>query len=275
MGNGSGIMRFIGKTAFVTGGSRGIGRAVAERLASDGASVIITHHRDGDAAEAALAALQAASEAAGVSATHRAEDADVADRAAMAAVIGRAAEAGGFHILVNNAGIQAPETPSDALGAADFDRVMAVNVAGLAQTASLALAHFLTRETAPRGVIVNISSVHEIVPKPGFLSYSAAKGAVGNITRTLALEYAGRGIRVNAVGPGATVTDMNASWTGDPKRRAEVEAHIPMGRPAEPQEIAAAVAFLASDEAGYITGQTLQVCGGLTLYGDFARNWAS
>ena len=80
---------------------------------------------------------------------------------------------------------------------------------------------------------------------------------------------------MNAVGPGATVTDMNKAWTDDPVRRAAVEAHIPMRRPADPEEIAAAVAFLASPEAGYVTGQTLMVCGGLTLYGDFSQNWAS
>jgi glucose 1-dehydrogenase len=114
-----------------------------------------------------------------------------------------------------------------------------------------------------------------MVPKPGYLSYSAAKGGVGNITRTLALEYAGRGIRVNAVGPGATVTDMNRAWIDDPARRAEVCAHIPMARPAEPAEIAAVAAFLASDEASYVTGQTVMACGGLSLYADFAKNWAS
>jgi glucose 1-dehydrogenase len=98
---------------------------------------------------------------------------------------------------------------------------------------------------------------------------------MGNLTRTLALEFADRGIRVNAVGPGATLTDMNASWADDAKARTAVEAHIPIGRAGEADEIAAAFLFLASAEASYITGQTLYVCGGLTLYGDFRKNWSS
>jgi len=98
---------------------------------------------------------------------------------------------------------------------------------------------------------------------------------MGNLTRTLALEYAGRGIRVNAVGPGATVTPINRAWVDDPMKRKEVESHIPMGRAGEAEEVAAAVAFLVSDEAAYITGQTLYVDGGLTLYPDFRSSWSS
>jgi len=114
-----------------------------------------------------------------------------------------------------------------------------------------------------------------VIPKPRFLSYSVSKGGMGNLTRTLALEYAGRGIRVNAVGPGATVTPINRAWVDDPVKRKEVESHIPMGRAAEAEEVAAAVAFLVSDEAAYITGQTLYVDGGLTLYPDFRSSWSS
>ena len=124
-------------------------------------------------------------------------------------------------------------------------------------------------------MVINTSSVHEIVPKPGFLAYSMSKGGLGNLTRTLALEFADRGIRVNAVGPGATVTDLNSAWTQDSAKRAMVESHIPMGRAAAPEELAPVFAFLASDEASYITGQTLHACGGLTLHADFARNWSS
>jgi glucose 1-dehydrogenase len=269
----TGTARFTGRLVLVTGGSRGIGRAIAERFAAEGASVILTHLGDAAAAAATLAELEAISQVAGFRpAPHRAEEADVADGAAMEAVIARAAAQGGFHVLVNNAGIQAPQTGSDALVPADFERVIAVNLTAVATCAGLAIRHFLDQGC---GVIVNISSVHEIVPKPGFLSYAAAKGGVGNITRTLALEYAGRGIRVNAVGPGATVTDMNKAWVEDPARRAEVCAHIPMARPAAPAEIAAVAAFLASDEASYVTGQTIMACGGLSLFADFARNWAS
>jgi glucose 1-dehydrogenase len=98
---------------------------------------------------------------------------------------------------------------------------------------------------------------------------------MANLTRTLALEYAGRGIRVNAVGPGAIVTPINHAWIDNPNARAEVESHIPMGRAGEPEEIASVFAFLASDEASYITGQTVFACGGLTLYPEFRTAWSS
>lgn len=98
---------------------------------------------------------------------------------------------------------------------------------------------------------------------------------MANLTRTLALEYADKGIRVNAVGPGAIVTPINRTWIDDPQRRAEVDSHVPLGRAGTPEEVAAVVAFLASDDASYITGQTIYVCGGLTLYPDFRRAWSS
>jgi glucose 1-dehydrogenase len=266
--------RFTGRKALVTGGSRGIGRAVAERLAAEGASVVITHLRDGEAARETLARLDALSAACGAApqAAHMAEDADVADAKAMDGVFTRLFAEGRLDILINNAGIQAPETASDRLVPADFERVVAVNLTAAAFCSARAIRHFLAHGD---GTIVNVSSVHEIVPKPGYLSYSVAKGGLGNLTRTLALEYAARGIRVNAVGPGATVTGMNKAWTDDPVRRATVESHIPMRRTADPKEIAATVAFLASSDAAYVTGQTLMVCGGLSLYADFVQNWAS
>lgn len=136
-----------------------------------------------------------------------------------------------------------------------------------------ALRHFATRPGG--GIIINTSSVHEIVPKPGYLAYSLSKGGMANLTRTLALEFVDKGVRVNAVAPGATVTDLNRSWAEDPKARAAVESHIPMGRAASAEELAPIYAFLASDEASYITGQTIYACGGLTLYGDFKKNWSS
>jgi glucose 1-dehydrogenase len=114
-----------------------------------------------------------------------------------------------------------------------------------------------------------------MIPKPKYLSYSIRKGGMRNLTKTLALEYAGQGIRVNAVGPGAVVTPINKAWIDDPKAKAEVESHIPLGRAADADEIATVFAFLASDEASYITGQTLYACGGLTLYPEFRVAWSS
>jgi glucose 1-dehydrogenase len=117
--------------------------------------------------------------------------------------------------------------------------------------------------------------VHEIIPKPTYVSYSISKGGMENLTRTLALEYADRNIRVNAVGPGAIVTPINKAWINDPEKRAVVDRHIPMGRPGRAEEIASVFAFLASDDASYITGQTLFACGGLTLFAEFRTAWAT
>jgi NAD(P)-dependent dehydrogenase (short-subunit alcohol dehydrogenase family) len=143
---------------------------------------------------------------------------------------------GPLDILVNNAGILQP-CPSHQLESADFDRVIAVNLRGPFLCSREAIRHFLSRTGG--GVILNNSSVHEIIPKPKYLSYSISKGGMENLTKTLALEYAGQGIRVNAVGPGAVVTPMNKAWIDNPKARGEVESHIPLGRAADAGEIAA------------------------------------
>lgn len=174
--------------------------------------------------------------------------------------------------MINNAGIQIP-SPSHETEMADFDRVLGVNLRGAFLCAREALRHFVARGRG--GVIVNNSSVHEIISKPQYVSYSISKGGMENLTKTLALEYAGQGIRVNAVGPGAVVTPINKAWIDDAQAREEVCRHIPMGRPASAAEIAAVFAFLASDDASYITGQTIFACGGLTLYPEFRETWAS
>src|SRR5207245_11550701 len=166
---------------------------------------------------------------------------------------------GRLHILINNAGIQQP-TPSHELTEETFNRIINVNVNGTFLCSREAIRHFLSRPGG--GAIVNNTSVHEIIPKPKYLPYSVSKGGMENLTKSLALEYAGQGIRVNAVGPGAVVTPINKAWIDNPKARGEVESHIPMGRAAAADEIASVFAFLASAEASYITGQTIFACGG-------------
>jgi glucose 1-dehydrogenase len=199
--------------------------------------------------------------------------ADVSDEEQVKRMFGEViARFGRLDVLVNNAGIQKP-SQSHEIEMADFDHVMGVNLRGAFMCCREAIRHYLSRPGG--GVIVNNSSVHEIIPKPLYLPYSISKGAMENLTKTLALEYAGSGIRVNAVGPGATVTPINLNWINDPVKRGEVESHIPMGRAAEASEIAAVFAFLASDDASYVTGQTLFACGGLTLYPEFRTGWSS
>ena len=181
-------------------------------------------------------------------------------------------ELGSLDILINNAGFQISGA-SHEIPIESFDRVIATNLRGAYICAREAVKQFLA--AAKPGVIINISSVHQLIPKPNYIGYSASKGGMQNLTRTFALEYAANGIRVNAIGPGATITPINRAWVDDPEKRAAVERHIPLARAGTSEEMAAVTAFLASDEAAYITGQTLFVDGGLTLFADFLTPWSS
>jgi glucose 1-dehydrogenase len=263
-----------GKNVLVTGGSSGIGQAIAVRFAQYGANVAINYLRAPEEAHDTEEQVHAC--------IHKVRQegvqdvlvgGDVSDEEDVVRMVGEAAAGlGGLDILVNNAGIQISR-PSHELSSADFDRVLAVNLRGSFLSAREAIRSFLADDRA--GSIVNISSVHQIIPKPNYLGYSTSKGGMQNLTRTLALEYAGQGIRVNAVGPGATVTPINRAWIDDPEKRAQVEQHIPMRRAGDAHEMAGVTCFLASDLAAYITGQTIFVDGGLTLFPSFATPWSS
>jgi glucose 1-dehydrogenase len=268
--------RLQGRFALVTGASRGIGRAIAVRFAQEGATVAINYSGSEGAAREALDLVREATAKSGTDTNperHLIVQADVGDeRSALAMVNDLLDEWGHLDILVNNAGIQS-QADSEVYTIAEYHRVLNVNLTGALVCSQAAIRHFLSRPGG--GTIINCSSVHQIIPKPGFIAYSISKGGLGNMTRTLALEYADRGIRVNAVAPGAILTDINNAWRDDAQARANVESHIPMGRAGSPEEMASVFAFLASDDASYITGQTIQACGGLTLYNDFRTNWAS
>jgi glucose 1-dehydrogenase len=263
--------RLKGKNVLITGASSGIGQAIAIRFAREGANIAI-NYRSG-AEEAAATLVMASSEREDPSGREIIVQADVSKEDEVKEMFAKTLEAfGRLDVMINNAGIQ-KAAPSHEIETADFDRVLGVNLRGPFLCSREALRHFLSRPGG--GVILNNSSVHEIIPKPKYLPYSISKGGLENLTRTLALEYADRGIRVNAVGPGAIVTPINNAWINNPKARADVEGHIPMGRAGTAEEIAAVFAFLASDEASYITGQTVFACGGLTLYPEFRVAWSS
>jgi glucose 1-dehydrogenase len=263
-----------GKNVLVTGGSSGIGQAIAVRFAEYGANVAINYLSRPDEAretEEQVHACVGRVQRAGV--RDVLVGGDVSKEDDVVTMVRDAADGlGGIDVLVNNAGIQISR-PSEELSSADFDRVLAVNLRGSFLCAREAIRHFLADEKA--GSVINVSSVHQLIPKPGYLGYSTSKGGMQNLTRTLALEYAGRGIRVNGIGPGATVTPINRAWIDDPAKRAQVEEHIPMRRAGESDEMAGVACFLASDLAAYITGQTLFVDGGLTLFPSFLTPWSS
>ncbi len=263
-----------GKGVLVTGGTSGIGQAIAVKFAEYGANVAINYLRQADEASDTEQQVHAC--------VNRVQQegvrdvlvqGDVSSEQDVVQMVGQAVrELGGLDVLVNNAGIQISRH-SDELSSADFDRVLAVNLRGAFLCAREAIRHFLA-EGKP-GVIINVSSVHQLIPKPDYLGYSVSKGGMQNLTRTLALEYAGRGIRVNGIGPGATVTPINRAWIDDPIKREMVESHIPMARAGTADEMGAVAGFLASDDAAYITGQTIFVDGGLTLFPSFREPWSS
>jgi glucose 1-dehydrogenase len=263
-----------GKNVLVTGGSSGIGQAIAVRFAEHGANVAINYLTTPDEGRDTEEQVHAC--------VHRVRQegvrdvlvqGDVSNEDDVVRMVDEAAgELGGVDVLINNAGIQISK-PSDELTSAEFDKVLAVNLRGSFLCAREAIKGFL-RDERP-GVIVNVSSVHQLIPKPDYLGYSCSKGGMMNLTRTLALEYAARGIRVNGIGPGATITPINSAWIDDPAKREQVESHIPMRRAGTADEMGGVACFLASDDAAYITGQTIFVDGGLTLFPSFREPWSS
>jgi glucose 1-dehydrogenase len=269
-----GMRGLHGKNVLVTGGTSGIGQAIAVRFAEYGANVAINYLRQPEEAEDTeekVHACVASVRQMGVRDVLVQGDVSKEDDV-VRMFEDTVDQLGGLDVLVNNAGIQISR-PSHELSAEDFDKVIAVNLRGSFLCAREAIKRFL--ETGTAGSIINISSVHQLIPKPSYLGYSASKGGMMNLTRTLALEYAAKGIRVNGIGPGATITPINRAWVDDPVKAEMVTAHIPMRRAGTADEMAGVTCFLASDDGAYITGQTLFVDGGLTLYADFREPWSS
>jgi 3-oxoacyl-[acyl-carrier protein] reductase len=240
----------------VTGGSRGIGRTIAETLAARGASVAVNYASREDAAVEVCESIRAA----GGTATP--VGFDVSDSEAVAAGIKRVVEEfGGLHILVNNAGVSIDSLLMRAKEE-DFERIIAVNQRGAFSCMKAASRHLLRAKASGR--VINISSVVGERGNPGQTMYAASKAAILGMTKSVAQELAGRGITVNAITPGFIETDMTDAALQDDARKALL-AQIPLGRIGLPQEVAEAVAFLASPAASYITGHVLRVNGGLHL----------
>ncbi|MFF2406557.1 SDR family NAD(P)-dependent oxidoreductase [Streptomyces sp. NPDC058092] len=244
--------RFDGYGVLITGAGQGIGAATARRLASEGAGVLVTD-LDGDRAERTAAAIR---ETGG---TAEALPCDVSDRAAVEAAVARAVAAfGSLDVLVNNAYACTPDAPlfEDEPDEA-WQRDLDITLTGPYRCARAALPHLVA---SGRGAIVNIGSVNG-EQDFGNHAYSAAKAGLGSLTRTLAGHAGPRGVRVNLVAPG---TIRTAAWAGRDAELSRVSGLYPLGRVGEPDDIASAVAFLASRDAAWITGTTLRVDGGLT-----------
>jgi 3-oxoacyl-[acyl-carrier protein] reductase len=241
-----------GKVAIVTGGSRGIGAAIAQRLAEDGASVVVNYRSQKDQADTVVQRIRdAGGEAIAV-------QADMTDQEQLTRLFQKADDAfGRLDILVNNAGVGA-SAPIDEITAEHVDHLYTVNVRAILLAAREAVSRF--DETGGR--IVNLSSVVADTPAPASTAYAATKAAVQAITKSLAAELGPRNVTVNAVAPGPVVTDMLRE-AGFLEHSDQLIEQTPLGRLGQPEDVAGVVAFLASGDGGWLTGQTLQASGGL------------
>jgi glucose 1-dehydrogenase len=246
-------MKLSGKLAIVTGGASGIGKAICERFLADGARVVIADV-NGEKGGALAKAL-------GASCTF--VKADMSSAPDIAALAEAASALGPIDILVNNAGIVHAADFLD-LKPEDFDRVLNVNLRGsfLLGQAVARLMAARVKSGGPAGTIINMSSVNAVFAIANQVPYSVSKGGVSQLTKVMALSLAPYGIRVNAIGPGSIMTDMLASVNNDPAARNRILSRTPLGRIGDPSEIASIAAFLASDDASYITGQTIYADGG-------------
>lgn len=249
--------RLTGHVAIVTGASSGIGQSIAKRLAEEGAGVVVNYSSNVAGGDETRRMIEAAGAKAAL------VQADVSKLEDVGKMMQAASSLGDPDILVNNAGIEKEADFVDGTEA-DYDRVMAVNLKSV---------YFMTqafvrrlKETGKPGRVINISSVHEDMAFPGFTSYCASKGGVRMLTRNLAVELGPLGITINNVAPGAIATPINKSLLADKPKLDALLAKIPLGRLGTTEEVAGLVAYLASDEAAYITGSTFEIDGGLSRY---------
>jgi glucose 1-dehydrogenase len=258
-----------GQKALVTGANSGIGRGVAVALGEAGADVVVNYVDDVAAAEAVVAAIR------GAGADAIAIKADVSSESQVADLFEQAiAHFGTIDILVNNAGLQR-DAAFPEMTFAQWSRVLDVNLTGQFLCARRAVAEFLRRGVVPSvscaaGKIICMSSVHQQIPWAGHVNYATSKGGIKLLMESLAQELAPHRIRVNGIAPGAIRTPINRSAWSTPEAYAKLMTLIPYGRIGEPEDIARAAVWLASDHADYVVGTTLFVDGGMTLYPGFA-----
>ena len=248
------LFDLTGRTALVTGSSQGIGFALAMGLAEAGANVIINGRDSGRIAEAASRL-----ESIGPNVHQLAFDA-TDHAAAKAAVDGFEAETGPIDILVNNAGMQ-HRTPLEDFPPEEFERLLHTNISTVFNVGQAVAKHMLKRGA---GKIINIASVQTMLARPGIAPYTATKGAVGNLTKGMATDWAGRGLQINAIAPGYFDTPLNAALVADPDFSAWLEKRTPAGRWGNVEELVGACIFLSSAASSFVNGHTLYVDGGIT-----------
>ena len=242
------------KVALITGAARGLGFAIAKRFIEDGAKVVLSDIDEKTGVEAAKS----------LGANAHFVACDVGDAKAVDTLMKAAVEKfGAIDILVNNAGIVSPADFLD-VKEADFDRVLRVNVKGSFLAGQAAAKQMVVQVKAGKkpGAIINMSSVNSVVALPNHAPYAVSKGGVAQLTRVMALSLAPHGIRVNAIGPGSIATDMLAAVAKDPALKRKLLSRTPLRRIGRPDEIASIASFLASDDASYITGETIFADGG-------------
>jgi glucose 1-dehydrogenase len=248
--------RLEGKIAAVTGGDQGIGRAIVERLASEGADVALCYRSNKAGADEVVAVVQKNGRRA---ATFQCDVSKVAEGRNF--VADAVKQLGPIDILVNNAGLERRADFWD-VSEQDYDLVLNVNLKGPFFVTQAFVKHRMQAKAG--GKVINISSVHEELPFPHFASYCASKGGIKMLTRDLSIELAPLGITINSIAPGAIETPINKKLLNDPVKLKSVLENIPLKRLGKPEDVASVAAFLASSDADYVTGTTYFVDGGLT-----------
>ncbi|UQS87469.1 glucose-1-dehydrogenase [Nicoliella spurrieriana] len=250
-----------GKVAVITGGSKGIGKAIAKRLAKEHMKLVVNYNSDSKGADETVELIKKNGGDAVAIKANVANEEDVQKMLDTAV-----SEFGDLDLWINNAGLE-NQVHTHEMSLKDWNKVISVNLTGTFLGSRAALKYWVDNDKP--GNIINMSSVHDQIPWPTFSHYAASKGGVKMFTETIALEYAKRGIRVNAIAPGAINTPINAEKFSDPEQLNDTKQLVPMDRIGTPEEVSATAAWLASTESGYVTGDTIYVDGGMTLYPDF------